>query len=415
MKKYRVLLKVAALALWPGLCVHGASVSGAPGSYLDFAGGIQVSGMGRAFVGLAEGADAVAWNPAGLALLRPNVIGFMHTQTAESARLDYLGYAQPIYRWGGMGLSYMRLDSGSLPETNEYNQEVGKFSDVEQAIMLGYGITPMNPLSVGGTFKFAQQKVSGSSANGWGMDLGLLARFRNHFRVGMRVQNLIAPSLRYETARDSFPRLVTLGLAGKWLDDRLLLSADLEKGADAARGFNWRLGAEGTLWKVAKLRAGFDFAMKEFSVGLGYQWGRSGVGMALGSSEAGFSQKVGMDYAFGGYDIILRAEPLTFSPMGLKKRTTFMIQLNHTRPIDHWALVVKNEQNEVVYRAVGSGAPPQELTWDGKTVYGGVVPVGAYGCALTVTDKDGRVETTPVQYVRVQYGTPLDNLEMSFQ
>ena len=38
-------------------------------------GSARAMALGQAYVALAEGADAVAWNPAGLALLRPTVIG----------------------------------------------------------------------------------------------------------------------------------------------------------------------------------------------------------------------------------------------------------------------------------------------------------------------------------------------------
>ncbi|MFA6003238.1 MAG: PorV/PorQ family protein [Elusimicrobiota bacterium] len=405
----RIALVWAVLAALPA---QASDQAGSPGSYLDFAGGPRVSGMGRAYVGLAEGADAVMVNPAGLGFLRPNVLGLMHTQTPESAMLDYAGYAQPIYRMGAVGLSFIRLDSGVLPQTDEYNVRVGEFRDVEQTITGAYGIAAKPWLSVGGAFKFSQQSLGGVSANGWGMDIGALAKFKRRYQAGLRVQNVMAPKLGYETASDSFPRLVTLGLSGKWLD-RFVLSADLEKGIGAKQDVSWRLGAEGTFWKVAKLRAGFDFGMMEFSIGLGYLWGRSDVGYSMASNQYGMAQKAGLDYSFGGYDLAMSANPESFSPVGLKKRTTFTIRMTHATPIDSWALQIRNQQNDVVYRVLGSGTPPGELTWDGKTSYGMNVPAGIYRCTMSVTDRDGRVEITPIQNVNVQYGTPLDNLEMS--
>ena len=40
----------------------------------------------------------------------------------------------------------------------------------------------------------------------------------------------------------------------------------MEKALDVAQGAKWRIGAEGTLWEVAKLRGGFDFSRKAFTV-----------------------------------------------------------------------------------------------------------------------------------------------------
>ena len=59
--------------------------------------------MARAVTAVAEGTDAVPWNPAGLGLLKPNQLSLAHTQTQEGAYLENIGYAQPIYRFGAFG------------------------------------------------------------------------------------------------------------------------------------------------------------------------------------------------------------------------------------------------------------------------------------------------------------------------
>src|SRR3989338_399657 len=159
MKKLLLIIGLAFL-LRPSSARAIKPEAGLPGGYLNYIGGPEVTGMGRAYVGLADGIDAVPWNPAGLAFLRPNTIGVLHTATAEKASLDYLGYAQPIYRLGGIGMGYARLDSGSIPETNEFNQEVGKFRDVQQTMMIGYGYSPFKNIAFGGAFKYSEQRLS---------------------------------------------------------------------------------------------------------------------------------------------------------------------------------------------------------------------------------------------------------------
>lgn len=386
--------------------------AGLPGGYLNYIGGPEVTGMGRAYVGLADGIDAVPWNPAGLGFLRPNTIGILHTATPEQANLDYIGYAQPIYRMGGIGMGYARLDSGSIPQTNEFNQEVGKFRDVQQTIMVGYGYSPVPRFSFGGSIKYADQRLSGTSASGWGADLGFMSSLNRFLRAGIRIQNVMAPAFKYETASDSFPRIMTVGLASKLWSNRLGLTLDVDKALDAKQNLQYRFGAEGTFFQVAKLRFGFDFSQREFSFGLGYLWGRSSLDYSSGSNQQGFTNRFGMTHSFGGYGVALRADPLVFSPMGLTKKTTLGAQVNHSKPLHSWVVQVKNQNNDVVYSVRGSGRPPKELTWDGKTGSGMVVAPGNYGCTLAVTDMDGRTETTPAQIVRVAYGTPLDTLEL---
>ncbi|MBI4052088.1 MAG: PorV/PorQ family protein [Elusimicrobia bacterium] len=386
--------------------------AGLPGAYLNYAGGPQVNGMGRAFVGLAEGTDAVAWNPAGLSLLRPNMISLLHTETVEQAKLDYVGYAQPLYRWGGLGLSYVRLDSGSLPETNELNQEVGRFRDLQQTWMLGYGFRPIRRVSLGTTLKLSEQRLSGASARGWGADVGALIHFKYGIRLGLRVQNLVAPALKFDTATDRFPRLITGGLAAKVLNENLAITSDIEKALDVSQKMRWRVGLEGTLWQAAKIRGGFDFNRKEFTFGLGYLWGRHGFDYASSANSIGLTHRIGITYAFGGYAVSVQARPETFSPVGLQKRTALGIQVNHTQRIHAWVLEIRSQNQDLVRSIRGSGQPPPELVWDGTTEKGTMVAAGNYIYTLTVTDVEGKTETTPPQIVRVDYGTPLDTLEL---
>src|SRR3989339_575970 len=73
--------------------------AGLPGAYLNYIGGTRANAMGRAYVGIAEGADAPAWNPAGLGFLRPNTFSLSHARTVEQASLDNIMYAQPFFKW----------------------------------------------------------------------------------------------------------------------------------------------------------------------------------------------------------------------------------------------------------------------------------------------------------------------------
>ncbi|MBI4386751.1 MAG: PorV/PorQ family protein [Elusimicrobia bacterium] len=389
--------------------------AGHPGAYLNFAGGPQALGMGRAFVGLAEGTDAVVYNPAGLGLLRPNIISFMHTQTVEEAKLDYISYAQPIYRWGGIGLGYARFASGSLKQTDEFNREVGSFDDLQQTFFLGYGINVLRPLSVGGTFKFSQQSFAGASASGWGLDLGGLMRLTHNVRVGLKLENMIAPTLNYATGSDQFPRSMTAGVATRLFRDRLALTLDTSKTLSVPQALQWRMGVEGTLWQVLRLRGGFDFNNQEFSLGMGYLWGRTALDYAASNGQAGASNRFGMSFSWGGYAVSIIANPTVFSPVGIRKNTTMSIRVDADRKIYSWNLQIKN-QNQFVVRSIrGSGQPPAELQWDGTTESGNAVAPGNYTYTLTVTDKDGRAETTPPKIVRVSYGTPLETLELRGQ
>jgi hypothetical protein len=391
---------------------HANQEAGLPGAYLNFAGSPRAIGLNRALVGMAEGPDAVAWNPAGLAFLRPNMLSFMHTQTGEGAYVESLGYAQPIYRFGGIGAHYIRLDSGSLPQTDQYNKEVGTFHDVQQTLMAGYGVAPIRGLAFGGTFKFSQQSLAGASASGWGLDLGVMQTLPYGLSWGARVQNVMTPTLRYETGEDQFPRLLTVGVAARLLNNRLLITNDFERSLDAPQALQWRIGVEGIMLRVLALRGGFDFTNREFTLGFAYRFGRQEVSYANTMNGVGSAHHIGLDYMFGGYDVVVHANPESFSPIGLKKNTTISIAVNHTRKIYTWEFEIRDQGRNLVRSVRGSGSPPPELEWDGTNQDGIMMAAGPYTYTLTLTDVDNRKETTPPQIVRLSYGTPQDAIEI---
>ncbi len=412
MKRISLFIFLAVLFLRQPEIVAAGQGAGLPGAYLNYAGGARVNGMGRSYVGLANDSDALVWNPAGLALLRPNVFSLLHTNTVEDATLDYLSYVQPLYHFGGIGFAFIRLDSGDLSVTDQFNVETGEFSNVEQTLLAGYGMNLVPGIAMGATINYSQQRIAGVSASGFGLDMGFLVQLPRDFSIGMRLQNIVPPKLKFETGTDQFPRVLTVGLAARMFDDRFALTWDIEKALDVPQSMQVRFGAEGTFFEVAKLRAGLDVQNREFTIGLGYLWGRSAVDYSFSNQQTGFSRMMGASYSFGGYGVTLRPSPKVFSPMGLKKKTSLLIRVNHTRPIHEWVVQIKNQDGNIVFTIRGSGIPPKELTWDGKTSYGMVVAAGVYRVVLTVTDKYGKTETTPTQVLKVEYGTPLDTLEL---
>ena len=390
----------------------GAQDAGLPGAYLGYSVGARPMAMGRAFTAMADDVHSVYWNPAGLALLKPSQISLLQTRTSGGANLNYFGYAQPLYGWGGIGMAFVRLDSGSIPKTDELNREVGSFRNEERTTMIAYGFDPTLRFSVGGTLHISEQKLDTVSARAFGGSLGVLAKMTESWRVGLSLQNLYAPVFKYSTDEDRFPRIARLGNSYRLFNEMLALNLDLEKALDVPQEIRWRVGAEGSLFGTVKIRAGFD-ERKEFSMGLGYVLGSYGLDYSLGSRDLGLSHRMGMTFSFGGYEVFVRANPTVFSPAGLNKETTFHIRVAHRRRVHTWRLEVKDQDGEVVRSFRGSGTPPKQLLWDGLAEKRSLVPAGNYDYAMTVTDVMGRSEKTPSRTVRVEYGTPLDSLQIS--
>ena len=80
----------------------GAGSSG--GSFVKLGqGSTRAMGLGRAYVGLAEGADSLTWNPAGLGVTQQKEISYSFLRYVQDVSSPFfLAYAHPMGRtvWG---------------------------------------------------------------------------------------------------------------------------------------------------------------------------------------------------------------------------------------------------------------------------------------------------------------------------
>ena len=70
-----------------------AGTSGA--AFLKIGAGARPTAMGGAYTALADDANALYWNPAGLVRLEKREFSASHAEMFESTRLDFLAYAHP--------------------------------------------------------------------------------------------------------------------------------------------------------------------------------------------------------------------------------------------------------------------------------------------------------------------------------
>ncbi|MCK5738648.1 UPF0164 family protein, partial [bacterium] len=98
-----VLLSLQPLLAGAGNDISKTGMSAA--SFLEIGVGARALGMGGAFVGIADDASALYWNPGGLPEIpRPEFI-FMHSEWLADMDYDYLGLVLPLGGAGSFGLS----------------------------------------------------------------------------------------------------------------------------------------------------------------------------------------------------------------------------------------------------------------------------------------------------------------------
>jgi len=245
----------------------GAALLAAPlqARYEDIGLGARPLGMGGAFVALADDANGIYWNPAGLVQLKRQEALFMHGVYGgvSAINFDYLAYVYPMpYSALGVGWSTVGV---TLEEGDGQSFSSSRLS--EDIYYLSLGLNPAlfgnDTLTVGATLKRLTIDTRFEGGSGMGFDFGALFRPFQWAQVGVMLRN-VATDVRNE----KLPTTFRFGAASRLFDDRLRLVADVTTkdniGTVDATVAKPHFGVEYQPIKMVALRTGLDdghFAM----------------------------------------------------------------------------------------------------------------------------------------------------------
>ena len=284
---------LAAGILAAALSPASATPPGTTGvEFLEIPVGARPAGMSEAFTGLADDVHALSYNPAGLALLRQQEMGFVHDAYASGVYHEWAGYVYPS-ALGTFGASANMLFVKPFDAYDANDQVVGQASAMDSAYQLTYALPFSDTLAFGGSFKRISSRLWNTTAETYAVDGGVLWQPLPRLRVGGAVLNL-GPGLRYVAVTESLPTMVRVGAS--WTpfspDEYrhwITLACDVTKPREsvlAAAG-----GAEFWYENILALRVG---GRTDAGAGPGYTIG-AGIYVFRGEHK-GF--ELGFDYAF---------------------------------------------------------------------------------------------------------------------
>ncbi|MCB0289220.1 MAG: PorV/PorQ family protein, partial [Calditrichaeota bacterium] len=285
----------------------GQRVGTAAAQFLKIGVGARAIGMGESYVAVANDAEALYWNPAGIVLFERPVVFFAHNQWLVDTRLEFAGAVYHLGQGNSIGAAITYLHTEDMVETTEL-QPFGTgrmfgFSDF--LFSFTYARKMTDQFSFGLSTKFMQETIADLKMRGLLFDLGIYYKTGwKSTRFAVAVSNFgrdLTPdgTVRYRTlsndevAVTSFqsfapPILFRIGLAGELLDQqdhRLTASMQLNHPNDNSENLNW--GVE-YWWKgMFALRGGYKTAQAEESYSLGF-------GLNFPITMADFK----LDYAF---------------------------------------------------------------------------------------------------------------------
>ncbi len=108
--------------------------------FLRLGAGARSLGMGEAYTAVADGPDAIYWNPAGLALMRSAELTYTRSELPAGEHHDFMAVGVPV-SWlaGTVAVAVTRLSGDSQPLVTAANQTVGSFAPHSEAYSFGYG------------------------------------------------------------------------------------------------------------------------------------------------------------------------------------------------------------------------------------------------------------------------------------
>jgi len=270
--KFTILAVLAAYFSLPACFAKGVGTTG--GNFLKIDVGARPLGMGGAFVAVADDANTIWWNPAGVAIVKRKEITLMHNEMGEDIRYQFLAYNQPAGKLrGGLGGSICYLSVSDIQGYSPGGTKTKKLSTYDLAISLCYGLRILPSVSGGINFKFINEKLADEKASTCAFDLGGLWKPPlSGLQFGFSIQNL-GKGLKFIEERSSLPINYKLGGAYefRFFGAQSILALDLNIPIDYGCFVNG--GVECKIYNLIALRAGYK-SNDDLSTGL-----RLGIGI----------------------------------------------------------------------------------------------------------------------------------------
>jgi len=232
--------------------------------------------MGSAFVGVADDANAIYWNPAGMTMVERFEITGCRTSLFSVAELSN-DYAAAVYNtspWFAIGISWVRLELKDIYHEDTVNigiaRTLPRFNDISVGVAL-----KIFTLAAPGYERYNDPAYEGS-VNKASVDIGVHYHSPSKvWSVGAVVYNLNEPKLQLlTTTKTPDPVYRDFAIGGSYkFSGLLLISYDLRTRYGRWDNMIGRLGSEIWFFNAVALRGGFEKENLTAGIGLkGDHW-----------------------------------------------------------------------------------------------------------------------------------------------
>lgn len=209
------------------LCSFGSNLESIYlNDFMELGVGARALGLGNAFVGLADDATSVYWNPAGLSRLKKPELFLMNSNdfngeiTLNAGALGYPLKSAAV----GVGLYMIECPEIPLTDTTKTTDSTESGEIIDTGIInatdyIGYlsYVRSFNSLGLGINLKYILRNWGFTTASGVQLDIGLSSEFKG-INYGINIVNLLGTPISYSDSfdiKDNVPMLIRYGVALK--------------------------------------------------------------------------------------------------------------------------------------------------------------------------------------------------------
>ncbi|HJN30783.1 MAG TPA: hypothetical protein QF604_22980 [Candidatus Latescibacteria bacterium] len=266
-----LLLSVLAVTL-SAVVLSSAATAQTGAAFLDLGIGGRAMGMGGALSTHASGAEAIHYNPAGLAGEQGRTVQVGYQSLSLDRTHATLAGAMNLRGGLAFGLAWTHASAGPIDaRTGSGELVAGGIDDTEQAIGFALGSRVNEKVLLGASLKVLSHNIdvdvhgSGeSSASGRAIDIGaIIVEVIPQWRVAVGARNLLGKlswdvrrgSAQSSASEDDLPMTPYVGVGGTWRRVRIGAEAQLYdvRGVSQAR---LHAGAEADLSPMLSVRGG---------------------------------------------------------------------------------------------------------------------------------------------------------------
>ncbi len=239
-------------------------------SYYDKGIGGLPSGLGGAFVSIADDGNAPFYNPAGLPDIERKTISLNYRSSfIGSENLIYVSYLYNLNEKTGLGFSFIWSGISDMQIYDSTQEAKGSYNASHIQIGLSYGRAITKGINVGLTGKFFSHNIFSYSGNNLDLDFGVLFKILPALKFGIAFQNFLPIGYKLRNTEEDIPLTIQTGFNYYLFKGRLMLVYEIEK--TILSSFNdtlliHHIGLQISPVKYINLNAGYD--LENFYVGI---------------------------------------------------------------------------------------------------------------------------------------------------